>query len=164
MTELFKQDYKTFDKPEIFWVFKDYGVGHIEKHYIYGYRKYKNNWYIKVKNLVDSIGSSKRAKPRYVWTIMKPNNIDKDKNWIIQRAINSKIAKMDKTIKGLEEELSSIPEKIERIKQMKSKVSQEQYNWKTGITIETNLEKGVDLLKIKEIVKKYYSIYSTMSF
>ena len=164
MTELFKQDYKTFDKPEIFWILKDYGVGHIEKHYIYGYQKHKNKWYIKVKNLVDSIGSRKRAKPRYDWQIIQPNNIDKDKNWIIQRAINSKIAKMDKTIKGLEEELSYIPKKIERIKQMKLKVSQEQFNWTTGITIESNLENGVNSLIVKEIVKKYYSIHSTMSF
>ena len=83
MTELFKQDFKTFGKPEIFWLFKDYGVGHLEKHYIYGYRKWKNRWYIKVKNLVDNIDDTKRAKPRYEWEIVEPKHIDKDKNWLI---------------------------------------------------------------------------------
>jgi hypothetical protein len=43
MTELFKQDYKLFDKPEIYWIFgHKYGGTPLVKHYIYGYRKHKN--------------------------------------------------------------------------------------------------------------------------
>ena len=162
MTELFKQDIKTFGKPEIFWLFKDYGVGHLEKHYIYGYRKYRNRWYIKVKNLVDTC--TKRAKPRYEWQVIEPKHIDKDKNWLIKMAINHKIAKIDKAIQEWENQLFYIPEKIERLNKMKSKISKDQYNWKTYRSIDSNLEKGVEPLHIKDNVSKYYSKYGEIGF
>jgi len=162
MSELFKQDIKTFGKPEIFWLFKDYGVGHLEKHYIYGYRKYRNRWYIKVKNLVDTC--TKRAKPRYEWQVIEPKHIDKDKNWLIKMAINHKIAKIDKAIQEWENQLSYIPEKIERLNKMKSKISKDQYNWKTYRSIDSNLEKGVEPLHIKDNVSKYYSKYGEIGF
>tara|TARA_Y100001973_G_C5074990_1_gene269499 strand:- start:57 stop:551 length:495 start_codon:yes stop_codon:yes gene_type:complete len=164
MTELFKQDFKTFDKPEIFYLFLDYGVGHLEKHYIYGYRKYRNRWYIKVKNMVDNISNTKRAKPRYEWEVVEPKHIDKDKNWLIKMAINHKIAKIDKAIEEYENMLSNIPEKIERLNKMKSKISKDQFNWNTARSIDSNLEKGVEPLRIRDNVSKYYVRYSSLSF
>jgi len=164
MTELFKQDFKTFGKPEIFWLFKDYGVGHLEKHYVYGYRKWKNRWYIKVKNLVDMVRPSGRSKPRYEWEIVEPKHIDKDKNWLIKMAINHKIAKLDKAIQEWENQLSYIPKNIERLNEMKSKISKDQYNWKFYRSIDSNLEKGVEPLIIRDNVSKYYSRYSSLNF
>ena len=160
MTKLFKQDYETFNKPEIFFIFKDYGVGHISTHYIYGYRKWKNRWYIKVKNLVDGLGF-KKAKARYKWQLIEPKHIDKDKNWLIKMAINHKIAKFDKAIGKLEQRLSSIPEDIEELKEMKLLVSKEQYNWNLGGTMVSNFNDGIDSLRVSDKVEKYYSTYGT---
>lgn len=160
MTELFKKDYDTFNKPEIFFIFKDYGVGHISKHYIYGYRKWKNRWYIKVKNLVQL--GFKKAKARYEWQLIEPKHIDKDKKWLIRMAINHKIAKIDKTIEVFEERLSSIPKKIERLKKMKLLVNEEQYNWNIGDTIESNLNDGVNSIRVSDKVEKYYISYTTL--
>lgn len=161
MTKLFKQDYETFNKPEIFFIFKDYGVGHISKHYIYGYRKWKNRWYIKVKNLVDGLGF-KKAKARYEWQLIEPKHIDKDKKWLIRMAINHKIAKADRSIRNLEERLASFPKRIEQLNEMKLLVSEEQYNWDFGDTIESNFNNGINSLKVSDKVEKYYISYSTL--
>ena len=159
MNELFKQDYKLFNKPEIFWLFKDYGVGHIDKHYIYGYRKYKNRWYIKVKNLVE-VGL-KKAKPRYEWQLIEPKHIDKDKKWLIRMAINHKIAKIDRAIGNLEEKLLHFPKRIKQLEEMKPLVTEEQYNWNLGDTVESNFNEGVNSLRVRDKVEKYYFSYST---
>ena len=50
----------------------------------------------KVKNMVDNMSNTKRAKPRYEWEVVEPKHIDKDKNWLIKMAINHKIAKIDR--------------------------------------------------------------------
>tara|TARA_A100000172_G_C2992387_1_gene93290 strand:- start:87 stop:584 length:498 start_codon:yes stop_codon:yes gene_type:complete len=165
MNKLFIEDYKTFDKPEIYWIFgHKYGGTPLVKHYVYGYRKHKNKWYIKVKNLVDNMSNTKRAKLRYEWQIIEPKHIDKDKNWLIKMAINHKIAKLDKTIKDYEDQLSYIPKKIEEIKKMKLKVTREEYQWNSSWSIDSNLEKGVEPLCIKDNVQKYYANYGTLSF
>jgi hypothetical protein len=67
-------------------------------------------------------------------------------------------------IKDYEDKLSYIPKKIEDLKEMKLKVTREEYQWNPSRSIASNLEKGVEPLCIKDNVQKYYAKYGTLSF
>ena len=94
--ELFKSDYKTF-KPEIFWVVGSHKE--ISKHRISGYRKLKNDWYIKV--FTNVLG----RKNQWTWQKIKPSHVSKDKSWAMRMAFNKIISDLKRDIEREEEKI-----------------------------------------------------------
>ena len=45
---------------------------------------------------------------------------------------------------------------------MKLLVSKEQYNWNLGGTMVSNFNDGIDSLRVRDKVEKYYSSYGTL--
>ncbi len=105
--ELFKSDYKTFD-PEIFWIVGSYKS--ISKHKVSGYRKYRNEWYIRV--FTNNLG----RKDTWTWSKMIPSHISKDKSWALRIALEHTKSIYQSQIKQEEERIEKSKLRIEKLK------------------------------------------------
>ena len=104
--ELFKDDYKTFP-PIIYWVVGSYKE--ISKHKISGYRKYKNDWYIRV--FTNVLGE----KNIWTWHKIKPSHVSKDKAWALRMAVENMKSFLQREIKREEERIEKSKLRIEKL-------------------------------------------------
>jgi hypothetical protein len=162
MTELFKQDYKLFDKPETYYVFRD-TVYPIEKHYIYGYAKDKKKWYIKVKISRRKLGSS-RKRFAYRWIEVRPCDVDKNLWWVIQVAVNAKKREFDEEIDRFKKRLIEIPKDITDLEEQKEMTTANQFYFNKRKSYKQNTIDGVKALTINKVAKKLFEETEYLNF
>ena len=122
--ELFKSDYKTFE-PEIFWVVGSHKE--ISKHRISGYRKYKNDWYIKV--FTNVLG----RKNQWTWSKIKPSHVSKDKSWAMRMAVNKTISDLKRDIEREEEKIEKSNNYIIRLNSFIEKANKDEIEVSTQV-------------------------------
>ena len=154
MTELFKKDYERFEKPKPYYVFRD-TVFPIEKHYIYGYHREKNKWFIQVKISRRKLGTS-RKRFVYRWVEVRPCDVDKNLGWVIQVAVNYKKREFDEEIDRLKKRLIEIPKDIADLEKQKEMTTANQFYFNKRKSYKQNTIDGVKALAINKVAKKLF--------
>ena len=127
--------YEVWQRPKTFWSFSYRKVFRI-KLYGYQYTRKHNIFYVYMKQEFGSLNSNK-TQIKKQWVQAFPNYFDKDKSFIIETALNFRKQKVRKKLDELKSQLKKLPNRIEDLELILSKISIDKFDWSLHPNIRT---------------------------